>query len=467
MIRAPRLRALLGTVCASGLFGGCVYFNTIYNAKELYRETELARLAGQDTALSERYSDVIAKATRAQTEDPGGKWSDDALLLIGQAQLRRGALREAEEALEAALAVTEDPVVRRQATLYLGAVDVASGRPAMGAPLLDEALVTVADPLIKAEGHLWRARALLQQGYVDQGWWDLDRVAESHRTHVAPAGLERLIWGIALGDSARTLGGVQTLIFTSNARVYGDSIRQLLHAAAERWGPAVSADVMVNAEQARWSRTERDRLLLTRAGFAREAGDMVRALDDVRRVGGGVGVQAVAARVMLAGWRLADAEGVEAFDQVRPVLLPAVGAPEAQDLLNGMRRVELLAGYGLRGDRFAYFAAGELARDVLAAPAIAVSLFRAYAEDELDSPWSGKALLAARDLAAQPAERRALDDRLAALPGNAYVRYARQGEEGPDLSDLEGRLQAAIDEIMARTDEELTARRLLVGGPGG
>jgi len=438
----------------------------MYNAKELYRETELARLAGQDTALSERYAEVIAKATRAYREDEQGKWSDDALLLIGQAQLRRGSLREAQEALEDALAVSDDPVVRRQATLYLGAVDVAAGRPAMGAPLLDEALVEITDPMIKAEGHLWRARALLQQGYVEQGWWDLDRVAESHRTHVAPAGLERLIWGIALGDSARTLGGVQALIFSSNARVYGDSIRQLLHQAAERWSPSVSADVMVNAERAHWSRTERDRLLLTRARFAFEAGDTMQALADVRRVGGGVGEQAFDARVTLARWRLADADQVEGFAQVRSGLLPAVAALEAQSLLNGMRRVELLVDYGRRGAPTAYFAAAEIARDVLDAPRIAAALFRAFADDQSDSPWSGKALLAARALVVGPAEREWLDDRLAALPGNAYVRYARQGDEGPDLADLEGRLQAALDEVLARADEELVARRLLVGEPG-
>ena len=467
MSPAPALRACFFTTLASGLLAGCVYFNTIYNAKELYRETELARLAGQDTALAERYDEVIDKATRAYNDDEGGKWSDDALLLIGQAQLRRGALREAEEALESVLALTEDPVVRRQATLYLGAVDVASGRPALGSPLLDEALVDVTDPLIKAEGHLWRARALLQQGYVDQGWWDLDRVAEAHRTHVAPAGLERLIWGIALGDSARTLGGVQTLIFTSNARVYGDSIRSLLQKAAERWSPAVSADVMVNAERARWSRTERDRLLMTRARFAYAAGDTLQALADVRRVGGGVGEQVFDARVTLAKWRLADADPVEGFDQVRSVLLPAVAAVEAQRLLNGMRRVEVLVDYGEAGNLFALFAAAEIARDVLYAPRIAAGLFRVYADGQPDAPWSGKALLAARALAVRPAERESLDDRLEALPENAYVRYARLGDEGPDLADLEGRLQAALDDLLARADEELVARRLLVGGPGG
>ncbi len=180
-----------------------------------------------------------------------------------------------------------------------------------------------------------------------------------------------------------------------------------------------------------------------------------------------MGEQAVDARVMLASWRLAEAEGVERFDQVRSVLLPAVGAVEAQELLNGMRRVELLVGYGRRGDRFALFAAGEIARDVLNAPRIAADLFVAYAEDQSGTPWSGKAILAARSLMARPADRRALDALLSALPGNAYVRYAREGDEGPDLAEFETRLQAELDETLVRADEELTARRLLVGGPGG
>ena len=461
------MRALLVSACGAGLTLGCVYFNTIYNAKELYRETELARLAGQDTALVERYQDVVDKATRAYQADSTGKWSDDALLLIGQAQLRRGALIEAQEALERALAVSGDPEVRRQATLYLGAVDVAAGRPALGAPLLDEALVNERNPLVKAEGHLWRARALLQQGYVDQGWWDLDRAAESHRTHVAPAGLERLIWGIALGDSARTLRGVQDLFSTSNARVYGDSIRLLLHQAADRWSPAVSAAVMVNAERAVWSRTERDRLLLTRAAFAFEASDTSRALADVRRVGGGVGGQAFAARVTLARWRLAEADRIGGFDEIRSALLPAVADAEAQALLNGMRRVEMLVDYGLEGDWIAYFAAAETARDVLGAPRLAAALFEAFADADSDSPWAGKALLAARDLVARPVEREWLDGRLGGLPGNAYVRYARQGDRGPDLGELETRLQTALDEVRARAEEELVARHLLVGGTGG
>ena len=467
MSPAPPFRAFLFSAGVSGLLAGCVYFNTLYNAKELYRETELARLAGQDSALAERYGEVVDKATRGYRADERGKWSDDALLLIGQAHLRRGALVNAEEALERALAVSDDPVVRRQATLYLGAVDVASGRPALGAPLLDEALVTVRDPLIKAEGHLWRARALLQQGYVEQGWWDLDQAAEAHRTHAVLAGLERLMWGITLGDSARALGGVQTMLFTSNARAYGDSIRRLLNRVADRWSPAVAADIMVNAERARWSRTERDRLLMTRAGFAFEAGDTLQALADIRRVGGGVGEQAFSARVALVRWRLAEASQVERFADLRPVLLPAVAFVEAQGLLNGMRRVELLVDYGLDDDWIALFAAAEISRDVLGAPRIAAALFQAYADGQSDSPWSGKALLAARALVARPAEREWLDDRLRALPGNAYVRYARQDDGGPGLADLEARLQAALEELLTRADEELVERRLLVGGPGG
>ena len=127
----------------------------------------------------------------------------------------------------------------------------------------------------------------------------------------------------------------------------------------------------------------------------------------------------------------------------------------------------MLIDYGRAGDVIAYFAATELARDVLGAPRVAAVLFQTYAAERPDSPWSGKALLAARGLAIRPAERDLLEGHLGALPGNAYVRYARRGDVGPDLADLEGRLQTVLDEILARADEELEARRLLVGGPGG
>lgn len=463
MTSARARRAGLLAVVVPGLAVGCVYLNTIYNARQIYEEAENARLAGRDSALAERYDQVISKATRGFHADEDGPWADDALFLVGRAHLRRRALLEADAALRRVLEISEDSVLRSQATLYLGAVAVAAGDLDRGTSLLDGALRVVEDRRMRAEGHLWRARALLQQGRVDQGWWDLDRAAEADRRHSAPAGLERVVWGLALGDTARAFLGVQALLFSSGARAYGDSVRVLLRELSARWGPEVALDIMVNAERAPWSRLERDRLLMTRAWFAYEAGDTVRAVEDMARVGGSVGDPAAEARVTLARWRLAEARQVDRLAAVRRVLLPAVASRGAQDLLNGMRRVELLVDYALEGRLVGFFAAAELTREVLGAPRLAAALFQAYADSEPDSPWSGKALLAARGLVARSAERAWLDDRMEALPGNVYVRYARQGEGGGDLGDLEVALQVEVNEILAQVEEELVARRLLVG----
>ena len=82
-----------------------------------------------------------------------------------------------------------------------------------------------------------------------------------------------------------------------------------------------------------------------------------------------------------------------------------------------------------------------------------------------DGLWYTKALLAARELTTDPAERERLDERLDALPGDPYVRYARRGLDVPELGELEYRLQGALDPLIERVDEELIARQQFAGAP--
>ena len=138
---------------------------------------------------------------------------------------------------------------------------------------------------------------------------------------------------------------------------------------------------------------------------------------------------------------------------------------EAQTILNAIRRVELLTEYGLEDEPIALVGAAEISRDVLAARRLSAALFQAYAAAVPDAPWSAKALLAARELTADPAQRTRLEQRIAALPGDAYVRYARYGRSGPELGELESRLQETLDQLLGRVDEELSARRQLAGVP--
>ena len=68
---------------------------------------------------------------------------------------------------------------------------------------------------------------------------------------------------------------------------------------------------------------------------------------------------------------------------------------------------------------------------------LSATLFQAYAAAVSDAPWVGKALLASRELTTDPAQRERLDERLDALPGDPFVRYARKGHDGPELGELE------------------------------
>jgi hypothetical protein len=447
------------------MFAGCVYYNTLYNAEDLYREAENLRLNGQDSAVSARYKEVIAKATEGYRSDEQGGWADDALLLVAKAQFRLGANAEASRALERVLEISGDADVRAQAALYQGVIAIAEGETALGTQLLDRAMEDVQEPSDRAEGHLWLARGFFERGMAPEGWRELDEAANTSSAYFVVANLERIAWGFALPDLTRIHQGIQALIFTSRAEVHGDSIRSLAQRFSERWG-AGSADVLLaNAEDARWSREERDRLLMKRAGFAHEAGDLAQAEQDASRVASGVGDQAAAARVKLARWRLAEVRQVDELAQLRSVLLPAVTYDEAQALLNAMRRLELLTEYALEGEPVALIGAAEIARDVLGAGQLSAGLFQAYAAFAPNGRWTGKALLASRALTTDPVAWKQLDRRLEALAPDAYVRYAQKGHGEAELGELESGLQEALDPLVARVDEELEARRQLAGLP--
>jgi tetratricopeptide (TPR) repeat protein len=465
-VRTPHPRRFVAlTVVGSGFLVGCIFNNTLHNAEGLYREAENLRLTGQDSAGSVRYHEVVAKATKGYQAEEDGGWADDALLLIAKAQLRLGAIPEANLALERLLEISTDSDVRGQALLYRGALAVAVGETHLGLALLDDAIEDMDDPTYRAEGHLWRARSFFELGMVEQGWRDLDRAGEVHASQVVPAGFERVTWGFALRDLTRIHQGIQALILTSRAQVSSDSVTSLVGRFADQWGPQGALVLLDNAEDAQWSRDARDRLLMTRAWLAHEAGDMTRARKDARSVGSGVGERASSARVTLVRWSLAEVETVEQLGQLRAVLFPAVTSEEAQTMLNAIRRVELLTEYGLEDEPIALVGAAEISRDVLGAPRLSSALYQTYAAAVPDAPWSGKALLASRALTTDPAQRKWLDQKIGALSEDAYARYARNGRSGVELGALEMLLQGALDRILERVDEELSARRQLAGVP--
>lgn len=463
-MRAGSLRRASALLFFCALPHGCVYLNSVYNAKRVFGDAEKARWEGRDTMLEEMYGDVVDKATRAYAADPDGKWADDALYLSGLAHLRLGELEDARTALTATRSLTTDSVLDASARMYLGAVEVAAGELELGVEFLNEALGDVTERRVRGEGYLWRARALLQLGRIELGWADLDLAAAADDRYRVPADLERLIWGVRYDDIDRAFRGVQGLMRRSGARRFGDSIRFLVERAADEWGPAVAVGLLARAESAPWSRAERDRLLMQRAYFAHAAGDTTQAVADALRVGGGVGPIADSARVTVAGWRL-EVSQLFQLTEIRSLLLPAVSSVRAREIVNSIRRIGLLVDRGLDGNRLGFFAAAQESRDVLKANALAVGLFLAYADFDPDSPWVGKALLSALPLAADVTEQKAIESRIGALPVDAYVRYARRGVRDGSLGLLEAELQRMLDSLLAAMEADLVQRRLLVSDP--
>ena len=152
-MRASRPRHVVALAAVgSGVFAGCLFNNTLYNAGDLYQEAEGLRLADQDSASSARYREVVAKATKGYEADEDGGWADDALLLIAKAQFRLGATSEASQALERVLEISSDSDVRAEAELYRGALAVAVGETVRGLALLDDAIEGVDDAFLRAEG---------------------------------------------------------------------------------------------------------------------------------------------------------------------------------------------------------------------------------------------------------------------------------------------------------------------------
>jgi tetratricopeptide (TPR) repeat protein len=433
---------------ASLLLGGCVYYNALYNAEHLFERGEGHRLSGRDSLARADYEEVVAKAAKAFRMEPQGEWADDALLLMGRAYLRVGDLRAARAALEQAERITDDDQVRLGAKLYLGASYVEAEDFPTAITLLDEALAGLRPGHVRAEGHLWRARALLEHGEQEAGWWDLDQAASGSGAVRVAAAMERIVWGVRYDDRHRAEEGMNRLLALPGAGQRPDSVVALVQLSAERWGPSAAVQILAGADTARWSQGARGRVRLARARLMREAGDTADARAGVERVADGIGEAAVDARLDLAHWSLARARDLVDVRDAEAVLLPAEDAPEASELIAALREFDDLAEVGL-SDPLGWFAAAEVARERLGAPMLARGLYLAYADEVPDDPWAAKALLAALDVTTDDGGRAWLRGRLEGRSTSPYVLAAR-GEPAPGLEPLEEELSRRLQEMRTR-----------------
>lgn len=426
---------------------GCGYFNALYNAERRFAEAERLATEGRSAQARAAYEESLLKASSSYRAHPEGRWSDDALLLIGRAHFALGRNAEASAALDAAVRHTDNARMRATAEAYLGATAVRAERPAAALPHLDRALAELAAGSPEAAfAHLWRARARFATGDAAAAWAELDAAAIRSDPLAHKALLEGATRALALGDSARLRAAVARLLGDAGARATLDSLRTLAAVEARAHGPAAAALLLAPVAAGAWPAAARDSLRLVRAAHLAAGGDTAAALDELGALADGAAPgTAQAARHTWSRLRLRGASGLDELGEVRAILLPAVGHPPAARLVDHMRTLEELVERAGQGRPLALFVAAEMARDSLAAPQLAVRLFTAYAELAPAGVWAPKALLAGA-LLAPPEEAAALRARAVAVAGNPYVTPGDAAGFEDAERRLDGQLAGLLEE---------------------
>lgn len=401
---------------------GCGYFNSLYNARRQFADAERLRERGNLAGARQAYLGSIEKAAKSYRKYPDSRWSDDALYLITRGRFMLREFPEARAAAAELLARTTDAEIRAGAHAYAGASNVVLAAPDAALIHLDSALAAI-DPDDRLNGfaRLWRARAHAAAGDVLAAWRDLDAVSNSGDPEFEAVQIERIAFAVAARDSARAAAAFRGLLGSLDARRRLDTINVLAGAAAGVFGPAATREMLT--ETGAWPDAPRDSLALIRARIASQSGDTLIANRELARLTGGAApVTAAAARVLLARARLAAATTLEELSEIRALLLPAITNFEATGLIQTMRLVDVLVQRGAAtGQALAFFTAAEVARDELGAHQLAHKLFVTFTDIAPQSPWAGKALLAAIAIAPDAAATAGLRRRLERLPSNPYT----------------------------------------------
>ena len=454
------MRRLSCLVCVA-LLAGCGYFNSLYNANRRFADAERARARGDATARA-AYYESIDKAAVSYRKYPNGRWADDALLLIGRARFALGEDEDAIGALQRVLLQSQDAEMTALAHAYLGA---AFARRTQLDSAVTHLNVAVDRLPVGAEAgafaRLWRARVAFEQGRVADGWADQDALAAvdgSLELEIALQGAER---ALLQNDSIRFKTALERLAAARDAGRSLQDVLNLLERAALHWTAADVVRMSTPLERTDWGAEPSNRVALARAQLAIIAADTATAVVLAERVAdrarSGVGS---AARLLLARWRLATLDEPTELESVRALLLPAFDEPKALELQRLTRAVQILA---LRADApasaLSLFAAAEMARDELDAPRLARRFFLDFAALSPQSPWTGKALLAARLLAHDAAT----DAALAHHHGNVYLRAARGEATGEEYTLAEQRLVRGLTGLRAEALAEAVTRDVVVG----
>jgi len=434
-VRASRA---LSVALVAALLGGCVYYNGMYNTKRLAGSARKAERDGRTFEASNLWGQVVTRAESLVARHPDSKYVDEALVLKGVALARLDQCEAAVAPLGRVSLLPADAEVTEEASLALGRCQLQLGDPAVAEITFARAAESE-DPVRRREARLLRGRALRMTGRHQEAVAALEGSSDPRAMD------ERLLALAGAGQRDAALALADSLLATRDTTAGWDTVV----AAVGREDPA-TASALVDRLESRPGTppTTRARLFLE-DGLRLASLDSARAEARLRRAAevDSAGDSGELARMRLTRLSLMRATSVSELPPIAKELDQRIEgrgvlAGDAGQLREAVGRILAAADSASAGAVQAdlrLFLAAETARDSLAAPGLAASLFRTIVETIPDSPYAPKAILAGQTLDPVWGESAAplLEARYA---GSPYVAYL-QGDEPYGYRELEDSLQ--------------------------
>ncbi len=386
-----RVRSLVLALVTLPL-AGCVYYNAMWSAERLARDARRFEAQGQEAQAKLSWGRAAVKAESVLVRHPRSGWADDALVLQGEGLARSGSCSAAAGPLARALTVVSEEELRERAAVAAAECMLLLGNPRDAGRLLTPVLGSQ-DGRRRSRAAYLAGRAALASG--DPGL----AVGLFARSQISEAGPARIRALLAAGRA-----DAATALVDSVARPSGDEVgwMQVMEELGRTVGAAAAADALDRLlARGRLPVGARARLLLADGDRLQDERLVDRAAARYAAVAALVPDSVESGRARLRGMLLQVSLLREPAD------LDSV-AERLERLMQGLRGAALVESRVLRlrietirsGDasETRAFRAAELARDSLAAPMLAASLFQRFAANHPASLFAPKALIAAGQL---------------------------------------------------------------------
>jgi TolA-binding protein len=151
----------------TGLFAGCAYFNTFYNAQQYYREGIRLKEQGDAGQAKPKFDKAIEKSAMVISRYPKSRWVDNALFLIGRSYFEKGEYSRAVKSFEQLALVFPKSKFIPEARLFQAVALIRSGQSGSGKLLLTA--IKKQYPKLRPAASYFAAIAEMEQGDEKEG----------------------------------------------------------------------------------------------------------------------------------------------------------------------------------------------------------------------------------------------------------------------------------------------------------